>query len=207
MRRLSKGSVELPVRTLRTSSLAATCVTHSVGCPSGGSVPLGRCTQCSRLDEVVRDRDGRARAIRCQASSPAPSPPRYGGPPDPQRTPVSLIMTHDVCCITCDFSLEALAALFLDEDIGAVPVIDYEGCPIGMLTKTHLVRRGNADRVIDLMSPLKSTLRETDSLAHAAALMVSERLHHLVVVDARDRVVGMLSSFDFARWLVFCGPR
>jgi len=128
-------------------------------------------------------------------------------PPSARRIPVSTLMTSQVTCVTCDMGIEAVAALFLDEKIGAVPVVDYERQPVGILTKTDLLRRRIANsgipllRIIDLMSPVVATLRESDSLSYAASLMLDHRIHHLPVVDERCGVVGIVSTFDFARWI------
>jgi CBS domain-containing protein len=53
----------------------------------------------------------------------------------------------------------------------------------------------------DIMMPLVFTLREDEPLARAAAVMSIERVHHLPVVAADGRVVGMLSSLDFVCWI------
>ncbi|HEX9104809.1 MAG TPA: CBS domain-containing protein [Polyangia bacterium] len=120
-------------------------------------------------------------------------------------------MTSPVTCISCDLGVEAAAALFLDEQIGALPVVDYQGQPIGILTKSDLMRSGIADprfpriAITDLMTPVVTTLHENDNLARAASLMLEQRVHHLPVVDDDSGVVGILSTFDFARWIAL-GP-
>jgi CBS domain-containing protein len=56
------------------------------------------------------------------------------------RTPVSAVMTTRVLAVRPDVSLEALADLLLDRGIGGTPVVDEEGRPIGVVSKTDLVR-------------------------------------------------------------------
>jgi CBS domain-containing protein len=115
-------------------------------------------------------------------------------------------------------------AIFLDRAIGAVPVVDDDGFPVGLVSKTDLVRHryqnldgdwvdpppvddgfhaapADATSVQELMNPLAYTLRDHAPIADAAALMTIEHIHHLPVVGGDGRVVGMLSTFDFARWL------
>jgi len=127
--------------------------------------------------------------------------------PTARTIPVSQVMTAPVTCVTCDLGIEAAAALFLDEQIGALPVVDYEGQPIGIITKSDLMRSRIADarfprvHITDLMTPIVTTLHESDSLARAAALMLEQRVHHLPVVDDDRGVVGIVSTFDFARFL------
>jgi CBS domain-containing protein len=39
------------------------------------------------------------------------------------------------------------------------------------------------------------------SISRVAALMAYERVHHVVVVDAEQRVIGIVSALDIARWV------
>jgi CBS domain-containing protein len=102
-----------------------------------------------------------------------------------------------------DVSIESLAALLRDRGIGAVPVVDGDGIPIGIVSKSDLIReRDELDfTVADLMTPMAFTLREDDPLSRAAAVMTVEQVHHLPIVATDGAVVGMLSSLDFARWV------
>jgi CBS domain-containing protein len=181
-------------------------VTHSVACPRRGETPIETCRECDRLDRIGRE------AVECTD----------GPPPDPvplnmarrvlatvaDRTPISAIMTRDVLSVGPDLEVDTLTALFLDRGISAAPVVEADGFPIGLVSKTDLVRDGWENgttepgfRVRDVMTPLVYTLRDNQSLASAAALMSIERVHHLPVVDDAGRVVGMLSALDFVRWL------
>jgi CBS domain-containing protein len=66
-------------------------------------------------------------------------------------------MTRDVVCVREDMSLEALRALLLERGIGAAPVVDEEGMPVGVITKTDLVRAlGELDAPIDVERPLRT---------------------------------------------------
>jgi CBS domain-containing protein len=51
-------------------------------------------------------------------------------------------------------------------------------------------------RVEDFMSTALITLREHDPISRAAQEMTLASIRHLPVVDARSRVVGLLSSHD-----------
>lgn len=51
-------------------------------------------------------------------------------------------------------------------------------------------------RVVDLMSRNVATVREWDELGLSSDLMRFRRFRHLPVVDARDRVVGIVSRMD-----------
>ena len=48
--------------------------------------------------------------------------------------------------------------------------------------------------------PIALTLGPRATVAHAAALMAREAVHHLPIVD-EGRVIGIVSSMDVMRWL------
>jgi CBS domain-containing protein len=52
-----------------------------------------------------------------------------------------------------------------------------------------------------LMMPMSIALKDHATIAHAAALMASEDIHHLCVVDGEGRLVGVVSTMDLVRWL------
>jgi CBS domain-containing protein len=126
------------------------------------------------------------------------------------ETPVSEIMTAEVICVAPDVPLEALLALMIERGISGVPVVNERGLPVGMVSKTDLVRYRyeNGDTssldettVSEVMLPIAHTVLEGTSLAHAAALMAWEGIHRLPVCGERGDVVGMLSALDLVRWM------
>ncbi|HTP51979.1 MAG TPA: CBS domain-containing protein [Anaeromyxobacteraceae bacterium] len=56
-----------------------------------------------------------------------------------EETPVWAVMTTQVLAVRPDVPLEVLANLLLDRVISGVPVVDAEGCPIGVVSKTDLL--------------------------------------------------------------------
>jgi CBS domain-containing protein len=135
-------------------------------------------------------------------------------------------MTADVVCVSPDLGLEEVAELLLERNMGGAPVVSAEGFPIGVVSKTDLLRRireeeraaaageaararrprgsngpAGGPRAADVMMPVAFTLQETASLAQAAALMAYEGVHRIPVVSSQGRVVGLVSSLDVARWL------
>ena len=55
-------------------------------------------------------------------------------------TLVESVMTANVICVREDMSIEALTSLFLDRTISGVPVVDAQGFPLGVVSKTDLLR-------------------------------------------------------------------
>lgn len=133
--------------------------------------------------------------------------------------PVTEIMTRDVTCARRDLRVEVLAQLIVRDHIGCIPIVEAAGRPIGMVTKLDLVEQllaldevatakdspcccGLAPRIAaDLMMGIAITLGERASVAHAAALMATEDIHHIPIVDDDGQLVGIVSSMDVVRWL------
>jgi len=123
---------------------------------------------------------------------------------DASSTPLGEIMTTDVTCVRADFPVSALRSVFARESFSGMPVIDDAGRPIGVVSRTDLVRGGTLARgrtVYDLMMPMAFTLPETASIARAAALMAHEGIHRIPVVDASGVIRGIVSTLDISRWV------
>ena len=124
------------------------------------------------------------------------------------RIPLSRIMSRDVVCARPDLDATAVVSLMVKHHIGCIPVVDQRRRPIGVITKFDLVEqveeRGGlrARTAEELMLPLAITLGEHATVAHAAAMMTCEDLHHVLVVGASGELVGVVSSKDVVDWLV-----
>lgn len=133
------------------------------------------------------------------------------------QVPVTQIMTRQITCARRDLDAEQIVELVVRNRIGCVPVVEDPGRPVGMITKLDLVEqmlaadRGEEDASSarsllprtagELMMPLAITLGERASVAHAAALMAAEDIHHVPIVDASGRMIGIVSAMDVVRWL------
>lgn len=122
------------------------------------------------------------------------------------HVPVTEIMTRQVVCAYPDLALATLMEVMVRERLGCVPVIDEQGRPLGMVTKFDIVEHlvGPDDHegrlVADVMMPLAITVDEKSTVAHAAALMASESMHHVMITSDR-RLVGVVSTMDITCWL------
>jgi len=107
----------------------------------------------------------------------------------------------------------------------AVPVVDTERRVLGIISDGDLIARGGTQQRIsvaerldaqtlaaqlaeirrtgkvarDVMTSSVITVHEDTALAHAASLMVERNLKRLPVVDAKERLVGILSRVDVLR--------
>jgi len=122
------------------------------------------------------------------------------------RVPVTEIMSRDLVCVSPQLPLAPLLKRFVEEHVGCMPVVDDADRPIGMVTKLDLVEQiakgcdALKQRVEDVMMPLAITLEDDATVAHAAALMASEDMHHVMIVSNR-KLVGVVSTMDVTRWL------
>jgi CBS domain-containing protein len=138
--------------------------------------------------------------------------------PVPDRTPLASIMRRDLICARADLDVVTITSLMIERHVGCIPVVDDHGKPIGVITKYDLVEqlaaamRGSisgcplpselrAETADDVMMPLALTLDEHATIAHAAAMMTKEDTHHVLVVDAKGILVGVVSSKDIVAWV------
>jgi CBS domain-containing protein len=196
-------SIEVAVRRRRTLTRTGEWqVAETVHCPRhDAAVSLPDCLACGACvglrtaeDTVVGCRDGvsgREQRIR--------------GPTGAARTPVTEVMSGDLVCVQPGLDRQALTALLVDLGIGGAPVVDSRGRPIGVVSKSDLLRADLEGTpratVADLMIPIAFTLPENASLSHAAALMTEEGVHRVPVVATDGSVIGVVTSLDVVRWL------
>lgn len=125
--------------------------------------------------------------------------------------PITWVMSRNVICAREDLHVEALVDLMVQRRIGCVPVIDERGHPIGMVTKLDIIEQTRAARdpdatrlaqtVSQLMMPIALTLDEHATVAHAAAMMSIEDVHHVPIVAEGGELIGLVSTMDIVRWL------
>ena len=120
---------------------------------------------------------------------------------------VKEIMTKSPACCTPDTSLREVAAMFVDNDCGAVPVVDSVNTrrPIGIVTDRDIACRAVAKGLNaleltarDCMSSPSVTISEDASLDEAIKLMEEKRVRRLPVVDERGRCIGVVAQADIA---------
>ena len=134
-------------------------------------------------------------------------------------------MVKDVAVIRADCDVHELEQLLLRERIHGVPVVDPDGRLVGVVSQTDLLAwhyttgvdgatfydaprisesaRPKARltdirtaRIDELMSPVIHCICPDQSLALAAARMLTRRVHRLIVVDEDGLVLGVISALD-----------
>ncbi len=99
-----------------------------------------------------------------------------------------------------------VATLLNKNRIGSVIVIDKDKTPIGIITERDLVKRVcleslNASKVLveDIMSSPLITIMAYDSVDTASRIMISNRIKRLPVIEADNRIIGIISVTDISK--------
>jgi CBS-domain-containing membrane protein len=141
-----------------------------------------------------------------------------------KRHTVDSIMTRDVVSVRPNASLKEIAARLAEHDISAVPVTDYGDRVVGVVSEADLVarqggparRRSRWHRVhlrparqpaataTDLMTTPAITIGEGTEIIDVARLLVARDIKRVPVVDAENRLLGIVSRHDLVR--VFVRP-
>ncbi len=132
------------------------------------------------------------------------------------------VMTKDVITVRTYTSFRLVASAMLGHDVGAVPVVDALGHPVGMVSRTDLLAKrahqghgplgtvwerisargrrtaeaAHASTAAWLMSHRAVTVTPDDTVFRAAYLMRRHDVSHLPVVDRRGVVVGIVARGD-----------
>ena len=116
------------------------------------------------------------------------------------------VMADRPRCVTPDTPVAEAAQLMESEDVGSLPVLDGEQV-VGMVTDRDIVVRAVARGKDPKGMPVREvattddlvTLHPDDDLSDALSLMASHQVRRLPVVDADNRLVGIVAQADLAR--------
>jgi CBS domain-containing protein len=127
------------------------------------------------------------------------------------EVPVTEMMSRELVTARVNTPVNALLRLMLLHHTSCIPIVDDNGRPVGIVTKSDVVDlleagRASADLSLqtaaDLMMPLAITLHEHATVAHVARMMALEDFHHVMIVGEAGALVGVVSSQDVVRWVV-----
>lgn len=117
---------------------------------------------------------------------------------------VSEVMTRDVKTVRPDQTAKDAASFMLSEDAGSMPVSDGDRL-IGMITDRDIAVRGVAKGhgpdtpVREIMTDEIICARENDDVEEVATKMSRAQVRRMPVLDANDRLCGIVSVGDLAR--------
>lgn len=162
----------------------------------------------SRMDEEGAAQSPHMRNESGEFPRQMPSPPATTSSSWWQKESLvaSDVMTTRPRTVTPDARLRDIADIMRTEDVGAVPVVHGDGRLWGMITDRDIVIRALAgDKSIDSCTAKDVATTDLDvaspddSLSRIIELMGRERIRRVPVVDANDRLVGIVSLADVAQ--------
>ena len=115
------------------------------------------------------------------------------------------VMTLNPICRPANATLQDVAQLMRDEDIGEVPIVEEDGTRklLGVVTDRDIVVRavaaGREARSVtagDCMTAPAVTCNEKDTLEDCAQAMASHRIRRMPIVDENGDLCGILSQAD-----------
>lgn len=112
---------------------------------------------------------------------------------------VNELMTESVVTAEPHQSIEHVRKMLEKNGISSVPVVDSDGHPVGIVSRTDLVQELKPGAPIsDIMTEKVYSVPQYDNVNIAARVMRNHKIHR-VVVTHEQKVVGMLSAFDLLK--------
>ncbi len=132
--------------------------------------------------------------------------------------PVQNWMTTDVVSVTPETSLLKVGKLMKDHHIRRLPVLDEKGRVVGIISDRD-VRDASPSKATTLdmyemhyllaelkakniMTPKPMSVKPSDTVEHAALLMLDNKIGGLPVVEESGKLVGIISDHDVFKALV-----
>jgi CBS domain-containing protein len=118
---------------------------------------------------------------------------------------VKQLMMRGVECVRPDTTLQQAACKMRELDVGVLPVCDWDGRPIGVLTDRDIVLRAVAGGDDPTTCPVQTAMtpdviccHQDSEVRDVAEVMREQHIRRLLVMDDHDRLVGIFSLGDLA---------
>lgn len=118
--------------------------------------------------------------------------------------PISSLMEKHVKTVDTDDSVDRVEEILRAQKLSCVPVVDAMGQCFGVISATdllhfHAMRRNQkSERAWEVCSHKVIEVNPDISITEAAELMVSNKIHHLVVTEEKS-IKGIVSSIDLVK--------
>jgi CBS domain-containing protein len=125
------------------------------------------------------------------------------------KTQAKDIMTRNVICVHPNTSIRELSGIFIENNITGAPVVDNDRKIVGFVSQTDIVEldlhsddylesrlEETGGYVQDIMAPVDTFARETDSLATVIDKMCIEKIHRLLIIDDQENIAGIITTMD-----------
>ena len=112
---------------------------------------------------------------------------------------VDELMSASVVTAEPHHSVEHVRQLLENNHISAVPVVDSEGQPVGIVSRTDMASDLKPGSPINkVMTEKVYVVPKYENVSIAARVMRNHNIHRVVVTHEKQ-VVGMLSAFDLLK--------
>jgi CBS domain-containing protein len=117
------------------------------------------------------------------------------------------IMSRDPACCVLSDSAQTVAKILCDRNIGSMPVVASQPSRrlVGMITDRDLCCSVVAQGMDPKTTPIEKlitlaplTCREGENIEVCERLMQEHQVRRIPVIDAEDRVIGIVSQADLA---------
>lgn len=132
---------------------------------------------------------------------------RYGDAKRHRGERAADVMSTDVVRVHPEDSLRQAARMMAGYDCGALPVVDRSNRLIGMITDRDIAVRGVAEMRDAGRMPVSAAMTDEafschvyDSLRDCMRAMAEHQVRRIPIVDDYNRVVGIVSQADIARY-------
>lgn len=118
---------------------------------------------------------------------------------------ISQVMTKDLITVSLDSTVEEVVNKMVDYDVECLPVIDAEGVLHGLVTFRDIVMKvvypptkTRESKVEKIMSKSLVTCNPNSTVLDVVKIMKNRHLRRIPVVDAKNKLVGLVTDFDLA---------
>ena len=109
---------------------------------------------------------------------------------------VADLMSESVVTSEPHASVDHVRQMLQRNKVGAVPIVDAEGEPVGIVSSTDLIASLKPESPVSkIMTEKVYTVPKYDDVSIAARIMRNHKIHRVVVTHER-KVVGMISAYD-----------
>jgi len=109
------------------------------------------------------------------------------------------IMTAEVVTVTPSTSVQDLAKLLTQKRISGVPVVDYRGTLLGIVSEADILSRKRGEETVEaIMTRDVVAVAEDESVREVACILSVKRINRVPVLR-HGKLVGIVSRTDIVK--------
>jgi len=118
---------------------------------------------------------------------------------------ISKVMTRDLITVSIAGTVEEAVKKMVDYDVECLPVVDAKGVLHGLVTFRDIVMKviypltkTRESKIAKIMSKNLVTCNLNSTVLDVVKTMKNKHLRRIPVVDAKNKLVGLVTDFDLA---------